>query len=340
MSKYNKEFKSYREQIELMKERGVKFNVVSQLEAEKTVASINYYKFSGYMKVFQISQDQYDVQFNKIVELYEFDRKLSRIIFEMIEKIEIAFKTNLSYYISERTRKLGPFGYLNTLEWKDYSFYNKKTRKTEVKKSHEILKDKLDFKKRITEYTARNTKGCIENYFDKYKEEHFVPLWILIEVIDFGMSTKMYEESVKGIQEKVAKALNIHLNKDLEFYLKSLKLIRNVVAHNGILWNFKLISRLNKPLITQYKDIDDRSIIAVLVVVIEILKSVDPKYDYTELRELITNYFNKSPEFLYRFGIRNENLNIIKKLMKIEDKKIKICRKNYKDNRRNKLWKN
>ncbi|MEG1087740.1 MAG: Abi family protein, partial [Cetobacterium sp.] len=306
--KYNKEFKTYREQIMLMKGRGVKFNKISELEAEKIISNINYYKFSGYMKVFEEMPDQYDIQFSKFIDLYNFDRKFSRIIFEMIEKVEIAFKTNLAYYISERTKKIGPLGYLNTLEWKDYSFYNKRTGQTEIKKSHEILKDKLDFKKRITEYTARNTKGCIESYFEKYKDEHFIPLWILIEVIDFGMSTKMYEESIKNIQDKISKALNIPMNKDLDFYLKSLKLIRNVVAHNGILWNFKLISKLNKPLVTQYKDIDDKSIVAVLVVIIEIFKSVDSKYDYTELRELIISYFEKNPELLYKFGIKNNNL--------------------------------
>lgn len=320
MSNYTKDFKTYREQIELMKNRGIKFNITSESEAETILSNINYYKFSGYMKVFEILSDKYDIQFNKFVELYEFDRKFSRIIFEMIEKIEISFKTNLAYFISERTKKLGPFGYLNTLEWKDYSFYNKKTRKTEMKKSHEILKDKLEFKKKITEYTARNTRGCIESYFDKYKKEHFIPLWILIEVIDFGMATKMYEESVKDIQDKVSKKLNISTNKDLDFYLKSLKLIRNIVAHNGILWNVKLISRLNKPLITQYSNIDDKSIVAVLVVIVEILKVVDSRYDYSELRYLIINYFTKNPEFLYKFGIKNKNLDIIKKLLKIETK--------------------
>lgn len=328
MSNYTKDFKTYREQIELMKNRGIKFNITSESEAETILSNINYYKFSGYMKVFEISSDKYDIQFNKFVELYEFDRKFSRIIFEMIEKIEISFKTNLAYSISERTKKLGPFGYLNTLEWKDYSFYNKKTRKTEMKKSHEILKDKLEFKKKITEYTARNTRGCIESYFDKYKKEHFIPLWILIEVIDFGMATKMYEESVKDIQDKVSKKLNISTNKDLDFYLKSLKLIRNIVAHNGILWNFQLISRLNKSLITQYSDINDKSIVAVLVVIVEILKTVDSKYDYSELRVLITNYFTKNPELLYRFGIKNKNLDIIKKLLGIErrNKSIRIIK--------------
>lgn len=313
--KYNKNFKTNKEQIDLMKSRGIKFNSISELEAENIISNINYYKFSGYMKNFEISQDHYNVQFCKILELYNFDRKFSRIIFEMIEKIEISFKTNLAYYISETTKNSGPFGYLDTLQWKDYSFYNKKTQKNEIKKPHDILKDKLEFKKKITEYTARNTKGCIMKYFHKYKDEHFIPLWILVEVIDFGMATMMYEDSKKNIQTKVSNKLNISLNNDLNYYLKSLKLIRNTVAHNGILWNFRLISKLNKTLITQHKDIDDKGIMAVLVVIIEILKKVDPKYNYLELKDLIIDYFDKNLFFLDKFGIKNGNLDIIKNLL-------------------------
>ncbi|MGL4673119.1 Abi family protein [Cetobacterium sp.] len=315
MSNYTKDFKTCKEQIELMKIRGIKFNVVSEIEAERVISNINYYKFSGYMKVFEISLDKYDIEFKKFIELYEFDRKFSRILFELIEKIEISFKTNLGYYISERTKSLGPFGYLNTLEWKNYSVLNKKTNSYQVKKSHEILRDRLDFQKKITEYTARNTNGYIESYFNKYKNEHFIPLWILIEVIDFGMATKMYTESVKDIQTKVSKQLNIPLINDLEFYLKSLKLIRNIVAHNGILWNFKLISRLNKPLITQYTDVNDKSTVAVLVVIVEILKKVDPGYDYSELKNLIINYFTKNLDLLDKFGIKNKNLEIINQIL-------------------------
>lgn len=147
MEYYIKNFKSYSEQVKIMEERGIKFNIITKLEAEKILSNINYYKISGYIKNFEIELDKYDIEFSKIIELYKFDRKLSSIIFEMIEQIEISFKTKLIYTILERTKDLGPFGYMETLEWKDYSVYNFKTKKYEVKKVNDILKDKLEFKK-------------------------------------------------------------------------------------------------------------------------------------------------------------------------------------------------
>ena len=167
---YRKEFKSYKEQLKLLEERGIKFNIITIEEAEKIISSINYYKFSGYIKVFEIETDRYDIEFNKIYELYKFDRKLASYVFEMVEKIEVAFKTKLIYNILERTKELGPFGYLETTEWKDYSFEDKETGNSRMKKFRDILKDKMEFKKRVLEFTMRDIKPYIENYFKKYKK--------------------------------------------------------------------------------------------------------------------------------------------------------------------------
>lgn len=308
---YLKTFKNFNEQIELLEQRGIKFNIITKEKAEKLLSNINYYKLSGYIKNFEIELDKYDIEFSEIIKLYKFDRKLSIIIFGMIEEIEIAFKTKLIYSILERTKNLGTFGYLETLEWKDYSIYDSKIKAYRIKKSNDILKDKLEFKKRILEFTIRESKPYIENYFNKYKNEHFLPLWILSEIIDFGMATKMYEDSIKSIQDKVAKNLGNFKNKDFIFYLKSIKLIRNTVAHNGILWNFRLITRLNKPLITKYQFIDDKSIMAVIIIIAEILKNIDVDYDFKELKSLIKEFFKDNQEFIKKFGILNGNIDEI-----------------------------
>lgn len=308
---YLKTFKNFNEQIELLEQRGIKFNIITKEKAEKLLSNINYYKLSGYIKNFEIGLDKYDIEFSEIIKLYKFDRKLSIIIFGMIEEIEIAFKTKLIYSILERTKNLGTFGYLETLEWKDYSIYDSKIKAYRIKKSNDILKDKLEFKKRILEFTIRESKPYIENYFNKYKNEHFLPLWILSEIIDFGMATKMYEDSIKNIQDKVAKNLGNFKNKDFIFYLKSIKLIRNTVAHNGILWNFRLITRLNKPLITKYQIIDDKSIMAVIIIIAEILKNIDVDYDFKELKSLIKEFFKDNQEFIKKFGILNGNVDEI-----------------------------
>uniref|UniRef100_UPI003FEDC948 Abi family protein n=2 Tax=Fusobacterium TaxID=848 RepID=UPI003FEDC948 len=253
--------------------------------------------------------------FNKIYELYKFDRKLASYIFEMVEKIEVAFKTKLIYNILERTKELGPFGYLETSEWKDYSFKDEETGNSRMKKFRDILKDKMDFKKRVLEFTMRDIKPYIEHYFEKYKKESFVPLWILSEVIDFGMTMKMYEESVRDIQTKVAEELGNFKNKDLAFYLKSIKLIRNTVAHNGILWNFRFINRINKPLVNNYKFVDDKSFVAVLIVIVEILKYIDKDFDHTELKNMIKKFFKDNTTLVKKFGIKNGNIDIIDKIL-------------------------
>ncbi len=315
---YSKEFKTYKEQIELLERRGIKFNIITKEEAEKIISNVNYYKLSGYIKIFEIDTDNYNIEFSKIIELYKFDRKLASYIFGMIEKIEVAFKTKLIYFILERTRKLGAFGYLETSEWKNYTVLNNKTKKFEVKKTNDILKDKLEFKKRILEFIIRDTKNYVERYFEKYNKEHFIPLWMLGEIIDFGMATKMYDESVKDIKKKVAKELGNFMYQDLSFYLRSIKLIRNTIAHNGSLWNFRFVSRIDKPLLKKYPFINDKSFIAVLVVIVELLKNIDESLKYDELHSLIRTFFKDNSELIEQFGIMNKDISEIDKILKLE----------------------
>lgn len=184
-----------------------------------------------------------------------------------------------------------------------------------MKKFRDILKDKMYFKKRVLEFTMRDIKPYIEHYFEKYKKESFVPLWILSEVIDFGMTMKMYEESVRDIQTKVAEELGNFKNKDLAFYLKSIKLIWNTVAHNGILWNFRFINRINKQLVNNYKFVDDKSFVAVLIVIVEILKYIDKDFDHTELKNMIKKFFKDNPTLVKKFGIKNNDIDMIDKIL-------------------------
>lgn len=309
--KYNKCFLEYENQINLLEERGIKFKEISKEEAVKKISYINYYKLSGYIKNFEISTDKYEnVDFKEIIELYEFDRELSSHLFNLIERIEIAFKTNLAYFISKYTKEQGTFGYLKFRNWVDLS--NKK-----FSDNSKILKEELKFKSSITNYCSRSSNEYIEKYFLKYDEENFVPLWMLVEVIDFGMGCIMYSNSHRSIRINIANKFTIP-ETDLGFYLKSLKLIRNIIAHNGILWNFKLINKINKEIVRKYEDIDKGKIIAVIIVIVEFLKDIDMEYDYGILSKHIIYFFEKYPKLAVKFGIKNNNIGVISEILKGE----------------------
>jgi len=313
MSYYQKDFKSFSEQIDLLESRGIVFNKINKKIAEEKISNINYYKLSGYFKNFESSVDKYsNVEFKEILDLYYFDRELANLLFKLIEKIEISFKTTLAYeiskYIKDHTpgEELKTFKYLRIQNWMD---------KTKIRNPKDKLKKELEFKNTVTSYTARNISENIQNYFSKYSNEHFIPIWMLIEVIDFGGAYKMYDNSNNDIKKEISKKYSLTKD-DFAFYLRSLKFIRNCIAHNGIIWNISLLNVINKPIISKHKDINPKRIMSVIVVITEIMKFIDKNYDYKILKNCLKEFFDKYPCFLSKFGIKNNNTSLIDDILK------------------------
>lgn len=309
--KYLKEFKTFSQQIALLESRGIVFNNITKQDAEEKLANISYYKLSGYIKAFEVGVDQYNgTDFKEALDLYYFDRKLSRFLFEIIERIEIAFKTSLAYYIAEYIEQHSSaqnktFLYLNIKNW---------THGIKWRNKREELKNELKFKETITSYTSRsNIEGCISYYFNKYNEEHFIPIWMLIEVIDFGVACNMYEDANNKIRVNIAKKFKISHHETLATHMKTLKFVRNRLAHNGAVWNLKLINRISSNTIPA--NVDNSSIFAVIVLMVELMKSINKDFEYDEFKNLIKNFFKNYPSLLRKFGILNNDVDLIQTVL-------------------------
>ena len=100
---------TYQEQMTLLKTRGC---VISDDEfCLKILQSVNYYRLSAYFLPFKNADDSFKqgTEFSKIVDIYNFDRELRRILFSAIEEIEIFLRTQFSYFHAHR---YGSTGYL------------------------------------------------------------------------------------------------------------------------------------------------------------------------------------------------------------------------------------
>ena len=112
---YDKDHKTFVEQLELLKKRDL---VISNEAYVLTkLKHINYYRLSAYFLPFQYEKDSPnkdhflpDTTFEDIIRLYYFDTELRKIIFEAIEVIEIYMRTQIAYHHS---KKFGAFGYLD-----------------------------------------------------------------------------------------------------------------------------------------------------------------------------------------------------------------------------------
>ena len=98
------------EQIAKMKERGCIFG--DEKRARETLKYINYYRISNYFEPFSVSKHKYEegTTFEKIMQIYEMDRKLRSVLIAALEEIEIALRAAVSNF---HALKYGPTGYLN-----------------------------------------------------------------------------------------------------------------------------------------------------------------------------------------------------------------------------------
>jgi abortive infection bacteriophage resistance protein len=91
--KYQKPPLSIQQQIEKLKQRGLIFH--DEEKAAHYLSNISYYRLRAYTYPFQDNHDpnhpfNQAVSFDDIIDIYVFDRRLRLLVFNSIEKIEIA----------------------------------------------------------------------------------------------------------------------------------------------------------------------------------------------------------------------------------------------------------
>ncbi|MGX5203448.1 Abi family protein [Aliikangiella sp. IMCC44632] len=229
---YNKPALSFTDQLSKLEQRGMA--IENHQDALNKLSSISYYRLSGYWFPFRLrdmsgnvsSDFEPNTTFNKVAELYEFDRKLRELVLDAIERVEVAVRTQFTYHIG---RRYGAFGHTNAS-----NFHNNF--------------DHLKWLSKLQAETERSSDKFIKHYKDKYQGFPTIPIWMLTEVISLGGLSFGYQglrnDRRAGVEDK--KAISDHFNlhhKKLSNWLHTLTYIRNVCAHHSRLWNRELAIR-------------------------------------------------------------------------------------------------
>ena len=225
-SKYNKLSLNVKEQIELLKSRGL---IISDENfAEAILMNITYYRLSAYMKFFQ-NEDLFksNTTFEDIIYLYNFDKELKSLIFENIRLIEISIRTKICLVMCN---KYGSHWFYNNNCYKSEKDYNKIM--LILEKEQGLKKDTF-----------------IKYYNEHYSEPKLPPFWMMTEVLSMGDLSKILE----GINYKdikiIAKLISeeYYLAPVIENWIHVLASIRNICAHHSRLWNRELKIKFLEP---------------------------------------------------------------------------------------------
>lgn len=282
---------SIREQVKRLKLRGL---IIDDEDLTKNyLSNISYYRLRAYTYPFQNNADpekqhefiRKDIHFKDIIELYRFDRRLRILVFNALEKIEVALRAKITQRYSEAS---------NDSHWyQDESLFRNDAYQKDGKfvfKYNTLMED-------IEEEVARSEEEFIKHYYRRYSEPEMPPSWMTLEVTSFGSLSRLYELLVKDEQKKaVAKELGLNKVDILENWMHAFSNLRNCCAHHSRIWNRRFVVNMLLPTNADYTFLDRNTIattkrnklFAYLCCIKYILDIVSPDNDfYSNLLTLI-----------------------------------------------------
>lgn len=218
-----KQFKNLDEQIEILKHRGMIIN--DEEYAKVVLLRENYFFLNGYRHLFMKRREDNDyldgTTFEELYSLFLFDRSIRNVFFKYLLVIENNLKSITSYQLSKK------YGYRERdyLNAKNFTHHPDKQRQL-----NDLLKKmKRQIRVNGSQHTA--TLHYVSNY-------GYIPLWILVKVLSFGIVSEMYSVLKAEDQRDIARTYGIEAD-DFQTYLPILANYRNLCAHEDILFENK-----------------------------------------------------------------------------------------------------
>ncbi|HEY5507154.1 MAG TPA: Abi family protein [Paludibacter sp.] len=239
--KYSKLPISITQQIEKLKERGLLFD--DKTNAEHYLSNISYYRLRAYTYPFQDNNNPEHpfiktITFEQIIQLYVFDRQLRLLLFNAIEKIEVALRTQIIYHYA---MEHGSHWHL----------------KRELYTNPQFFRDHIDS---LQKEVDRSNEAFIKHYKSTYTNPSEPPCWMSLEVTSMGLLSKIFSNLKKdGIKDTVASYFGVKNVDLLANWMFCLSILRNTCAHHARVWNRRLPA-ITIPKKTSYSYVNNKNI--------------------------------------------------------------------------------
>jgi abortive infection bacteriophage resistance protein len=223
--------------------------VANDDEALSCLRRNGYYRLSAYWYPFRefqagVRSDQFlpGTQFEEVLRLYSFDKDLKLLLLDAIERVELATRVEIALQLGEQHT----FAHLQpALFHPDF---------TNIGSDGSSKYDKW-----IERFNARVNDSRDEftlHHRRQYGQNSPLPIWIAIELWDFGITSYAYSGLRIRDQVRIAQRFGIAAPAIFKSWLRTLNYVRNVIAHHGRLWNQNLTVVPKLPRLGQMPDFD------------------------------------------------------------------------------------
>ncbi len=294
-------FSTYEQQLnKLMSE---KMLLISHKDSTiKTLEKLSYYSLiGGYKEPFKHAASgkyKHGVTFEEIVALYHFDEELRILFLKYILRIERHMKSLISYcfcekYGEKQQEYLNPHNYALT-----------KKNISEVNKLIYSIQKAISLPSRYT---------YITHHASKYGN---VPLWVAMNTLTFGQTSKIYQYIPNDIQYKISQKFSHTTERELHQFITVLARCRNICAHGERLFSFHIRetipnTAIHKKLGIKQKNkqyvIGKQDLFSVVIALYYLIEKNDFKQFKSELSKLIAQVLKECPhlsqqQFLEEMG--------------------------------------
>lgn len=228
--KYDKMALTFEAQADLLIARGL---VADRNRLVERLRATNYYRFTSYLYTFRdpsLSQGEgfhRGTTLDKVWNLYRFDHGLRQLMLDAVETIEVQVRTQLAYHFAHT---YGAFDYLKPGCFPNFNPAKSDFARWEVKLREQVAR-------------AQERKGredFVIHFFHKYGDIHDMPpIWMTVELMDFGSVLSFFRGVSIDIRKKVAATIGQPEEVVLSWLL-ALNSIRNRCAHHARLWNWRM----------------------------------------------------------------------------------------------------
>lgn len=277
--KYDKPVRTFEEQADLLLARGL---IADRSQLIRRLRVTNYFRLTAYLYRFRApgsERYQQGTTLDQVGDLYTFDQRLRTLLLDAIEAIEVHTRTQLAFYFAHDH---GPFAY------------------SDSKHLPNLKPDKfIEWQRKLDDQVGRSLRSkedFVTHFFSKYGDAHTrLPIWILVELMDFGAVLTFYRGVNDGIQKCVAAEVG-QPDRVVESWLLALNTVRNRCAHHARLWDWEMGTPVLVPAQRKHPDwhaprLPNMKIGIILMLCRFWLNRIAPTHDWTRrATELFANF--------------------------------------------------
>lgn len=225
---YTKKPITLEEQIEILKQRGLIID--DEAEAVAVLQRISYFRLACYWRPMEKDKTMHifkpDSHLSNVLTLYRFDSELKSLVFNSIQHIEIAVRTQM---IQQFSMKYGSFWFMDKQLFTSEAIF----RKDIISLHFAIEKSREDF---------------VLEHFKRYDKPDMPPVWKSLELATLGTLSRIYSNFAdNAVKKRVARNFTIPQHEFMRNWLENLTIVRNVCAHHARLWNRYFVVRPRLP---------------------------------------------------------------------------------------------